>query len=152
MTVAATDVDAAFYEGLEGKTEDWKYRAVAGLVTRETYGNPHHLAWARAHGLSRAVTDDERAAWLYGFEWPDVELRVARTQLSDLLIGRMFRLHAQDTFEVALDIERHGAPRDTVTHELERAAHQEWVAVRSERGQVVFGGRLNRCGSADEVE
>ncbi len=61
-------------------------------------------------------------------------------------------MQAQATFEVALDIERYGAPEKAVTDELERAAHQEWLAVRAEWGQIGWGERFNRCGSPEEKQ
>lgn len=137
-----------FAEAMEGKPNDWKCRAVAGLVTREVYGDSD---WAREHGLTRACLPSEREAWLFGFDWVDMALLRARTMLCDLLQGRMIRRHAEEGLQVALDVERYGAPAEVVTKELERAAHWEWMASITERGQVLWGNRSNRCGRPEEV-
>lgn len=154
MIVMTKDVDQAFYDAIKDKPTEWKYRAVAGLTTREVYCgfNPQAFEWAKQHGLSRASSTSEREAWLFGFEWPENALLIARAPLLDLLIGRMFRQRAEGTLQVALDIEQYGAPVEAVTDELDRAAHQEWIAVRSEYGQIAWGGRINRCGPPGVVE
>lgn len=79
-------------------------------------------------------------------------LLIARATLCDVLMGRQFRGYAEDMLELALDCERLGAPRKIVTGALERAAHWEWIAEKTERGHILWGGRLNRCGTAEEEE
>jgi hypothetical protein len=90
-----------------------------------------------------------------------------RITLCDLLIGRSFRLGAASAFEDAelsdaiaiasranLSPERQqlmpllGAAMQESLRDskLARAAHLEWLAGISERGEVHWGGRFNRCG------
>lgn len=147
-------MDPDFVTALRGKPDDWRLRAIAGFTAREVYcgPDPRLVGWAREHGLSRASTDEEREAWLFGFEWPEYALKRARSVICDLLQGRVLRLHAEETFQSALWCEQIGAPREVVVRELERAAHWEWIAMISERGQVMWGGRLNRCGMPDKVD
>ena len=79
-------------------------------------------------------------------------LHLWRTALTDLLTGRVFRHYADEGLQVALDAERYGAPVAVVDQELARAAHWEWMAVRAECGQILWGGRCNRCGYQSERE
>lgn len=152
MMVLTRPIDAEFLAAIEGKSVDWQRSAVAGLVTREIYGDkPRTKEWAKQHGLSRGHTQADREAWSFGWEWPDYALTRARSAICDLLQGRVLRQHAEETLKVALEIERLGAPLDVVVTELERAAHWEWIAVRSEWGQIMWGGRLNRCGRPEAV-
>ncbi len=74
----------------------------------------------------------------------------ARTTLCDLLIGRSARLHASEELAIALRMEAIHASPLAVTLVLCRAAHWEWIAGISERGQVAWGQRLNRCGSPED--
>lgn len=154
MIVATKEMDPDFLPAIEGKPEHWRIRAIAGLTAREVYcgPDPRLVSWAREHGLSRAHTEAEREAWLFGFEWPENALRRARSVICDLLQGRALRMHAEETLRAALRCEELGAPRYVVVRELERAAHWEWIAMISERGQVLWGGRLNRCGRQERVE
>lgn len=78
-----------------------------------------------------------------------MNLRDERLKLCDLLQGRVFRLHAEGMIVAAIDIERRWTCVD-VTGQIERAAHFEWIALITERGQVAWGGgRFNRCGSPE---
>lgn len=74
----------------------------------------------------------------------------ARVTLCDLLQGRFLRAHAWHRLEEALDLEARGVPEQVVTERLDNAAHLEWVASISERGQVYWGGRKNRDGRRPE--
>lgn len=145
-------IEERFALAIADRPKDWKYRAVAGLATRETYGDfaPQQLEAANRHGLSRAVTNEEREAWTFGFTWVDRELFRARATLCDLLLGRVFRGHAERELGVAFECERYGAPPATVTEGLDRAAHLEWIAQKSEWGQILWGCRLNRDGQKPE--
>lgn len=75
-----------------------------------------------------------------------------RVTLLDVLQGRVMRQHAWEAFEATLDTERLGAPRAVVDRCLDQAAHWEWIAGITERGQVAWGARVNRCGSAEREE
>lgn len=142
-----------FARVIVGRSGDWKYRAVAGLVTREMYAERGEaaLAAANAHGLSRAVTDEEREAWSFGFEWLIRRGVIVRLMLCDVLQGRVLRLHAARVLTEALELEARGVPAEAVDEELGRAAHLEWIAARSEQGQILWGGRLNRCGRPEDA-
>jgi hypothetical protein len=75
------------------------------------------------------------------------ELQDARAALCDLLIGRRFRIRAREFLDAALYLDTLGATDFFILDELlGQAAHCEWLACISERGQVRWGGRLNRCG------
>lgn len=76
---------------------------------------------------------------------PDVLLD-ARAALCDLLIGRRFRMRAQQHLDAALHLEEYGVPAYVTDDLLGQAAHCEWLACRSEQGEILWGGRLNRCG------
>ena len=78
-------------------------------------------------------------------EQADLDLHNARCALCDLLVGRSFRLYAAVQLAAALDLEV-GGLREAAIDFLERAAHMEWMATISERGEVRWGGRMNRCG------
>lgn len=70
--------------------------------------------------------------------------------LCDLLWGRWIRAFAERELADALTVEALGAPRAAVTEALDRAAHYEWMAARSEQGQVLWGERLDRQGRRPE--
>lgn len=72
----------------------------------------------------------------------------ARTALCDLLLGRQARHAAAIWLQMGLDVERIHAdiPRRIIDAYIDQAAHVEWIAERLERGQMMLGGRLNRCG------
>lgn len=80
------------------------------------------------------------------------EIAEARTALCDLLWGRWIRARAADLLEQALWTESQGATAASVQHLLETAAHWEWIAAISERGQLMWGMRNNRCGRAEDDE
>lgn len=73
-----------------------------------------------------------------------------RVTLLDLLLGRSMRERARLQLEDALWIEARGWPAGAVDELLDAAAHLEWIATVSERGQVYWGGRLNRDGRRPE--
>ena len=70
--------------------------------------------------------------------------------LCDLLWGRWIRSFATREFEMALVIEEQGALPAEVTEFLDRAAHWEWMAARSEQGQILWGERYDRQGRRPE--
>lgn len=78
----------------------------------------------------------------------DDALREARTALCDLLLGRQARHAARIWLDMGLDVERihAGLPRKFIDAYIDQAAHVEWIAERLERGQILLGGRNNRCG------
>lgn len=73
-------------------------------------------------------------------------LTEARATLCDLLIGRRFRSIAAEHLRAALMLEDYRSPDHVIDTLLDEAAHCEWIACRSEQGQMLWGGRLNRCG------
>lgn len=65
-------MDPVFRAALHDRPTEWAIRAVAGYTMREfCTGDPEALELANRHGLSRAHTPDERAAWTFGFTWLD---------------------------------------------------------------------------------
>jgi len=81
------------------------------------------------------------------------ELFRARVMLCDLMHGRSMRERAARELGVALELEAHGAPAEAVTASLEVAAHWEWIASITEKGQVLWGERRNRDGvTAEDAE
>lgn len=74
------------------------------------------------------------------------ELQVQRIILCDLLTGRFFRELAAHYLKTALDFDELGVPEYRVNLELTRAAHAEWMALRTEWGHIGWGDRFNRCG------
>ena len=76
-------------------------------------------------------------------------LSEARAALCDLLIGRRLRARAEELLSNALLLERIGVPFEVVLERLDSAAHMEWIAWNAEQGNIGWGGRLNRCGSAE---
>jgi hypothetical protein len=64
-------IDAAFHAALEGRPPEWVLRAIAGHTMREFCETNAETEQANSHGLARAWTDDERAAWTFGFTWVD---------------------------------------------------------------------------------
>lgn len=81
-----------------------------------------------------------------------MRLTEQRTALCDLLIGRRLRARAEEQLAQALWCEQHQAYRSVVDEQLAQAAHWEWIATISERGQVFWGNRHNRCGSVEDVD
>ncbi|HSQ03861.1 MAG TPA: hypothetical protein VLN59_07495 [Burkholderiales bacterium] len=85
------------------------------------------------------------------------EQTTQRIALCDLLIGRAMRMQAADVFEEAELSDSiaaaatgyallHATQRTLSDSRLDRAAHMEWIALRTELGQIHWGGRFNRCG------
>lgn len=66
-------MDAAFHLALKQKaaSTEWALRAVAGYTMRVHCANAEDREQANKHGLSRAITTQEREAWSFGFTWPD---------------------------------------------------------------------------------
>lgn len=95
---------------------------------------------ARIVGFLHAQSERLLNKWLF-------EVRVT---LCDLIHGRIIRARAEQIFGEALWLEAVGASRAAVTEALENAAHLEWIATISERGQVYWGGRKNREGKTPE--
>jgi len=85
-------------------------------------------------GKLTALVEERQAARL-------LEVRV---MLCDVLLGRVMRLDADKRLAEALDMEARGAPVKVVEQLLDGAAHMEWIASITERGQVHWGGRRNR--------
>jgi hypothetical protein len=50
---------------------EWNERAIAARTTRLVFGAlmPREIESLDHNGLSRAHTDEERAAWRFGFDW-----------------------------------------------------------------------------------
>ena len=93
----------------------------------------------------------------------NTDLLEQRTALCDLLIGLRFRAMAAREFYTAMLYENWPEPSDPdelsdghskrlCEDHLERAMHLEWVAVIAETGQVLWGGRNNRCGFQPKTE
>ena len=70
------------------------------------------------------------------------DLEDARAQLLDLMIGQYIRRCAAEMFDCALEMAAYPLIADCW---LTKAAHAEWIAVRAERGEIAWGGRVNRC-------
>jgi hypothetical protein len=64
-------MDEAFRKALEGRCVDWALRAIAGYTMRQFCETAEARKQANDHGLARALTPDERAAWTFGFTWVD---------------------------------------------------------------------------------
>lgn len=109
------------------------------------------------------MTNDERRVWVeeaveqrmsrLGAMPPRpvvTELWRARVALCDLLQGQRLRSYARREFDAALDMEALGAPPEAVTQGLAGAAHWEWMAVRCELGQILWGCRYDRQGRCPE--
>lgn len=62
-------MDPEFREALQGKSEDWALRAVAGYTMRQFSKTREAREIANDHGLARALTREEREAWTFGFTW-----------------------------------------------------------------------------------
>jgi hypothetical protein len=78
------------------------------------------------------------------------ELLEARVAFCDLLHGRQLRMRAEYMLAGAIVLESsYGVPSGIVTEELDRAAHMEWIAMVTERGQVCWEHRINRRGSGE---
>lgn len=73
-----------------------------------------------------------------------------RLRLCDLLHGRVIRAQALKELANALELEALGAPVEAWGQALDRAAHWEWMATITERGQVLWGRRNNRLGRPEE--
>jgi hypothetical protein len=73
MFIASKDVDPAFLEALEGRSELWRERAIDGFVTRVLKEDfePTGVKDARVQGVARNKTDSEREAWAFGFDCLD---------------------------------------------------------------------------------
>lgn len=73
MITVNTKPDAAFLAMLAEKPQEWARRAIVGNITRAAYHDvtPVELEALDRAGLGRATTDDERAAWSFGFGWVD---------------------------------------------------------------------------------
>lgn len=80
----------------------------------------------------------------------DSQLFEVRVTLCDLLVGRYMRALAAEKLADALMIEEGGWKREALER-LEAAAHLEWIAVRAEMGQILWGGRMNRYGESPDV-
>lgn len=79
----------------------------------------------------------------------DDRLFEMRATLCDLLIGRWMRAIAHEKLDEAL-IAEEGGWRKEALERLDYAAHLEWIAWRSEMGQILWGGRLTREGRSPE--
>lgn len=68
-----TQPDSMFLAALADKPPEWAQRAIVGNITRAVYHDvtPVELEALDQAGLRRAATDDERAAWSFGFGWVD---------------------------------------------------------------------------------
>jgi hypothetical protein len=77
------------------------------------------------------------------------DLLMARAALCDLLLGRRLRSRAEWFLTEALDYDSRGL-HELADTKLDDAAHWEWIAIRCEHGQILWGGRLNRCGYQPE--
>lgn len=73
-----------------------------------------------------------------------------RAVLCDLITGHMLRVRAAQMLESALESEALGFPLAIVQQDLDAAAHMEWIAEKSERGQILWGGRYDRYGRNPE--
>lgn len=86
-----------------------------------------------------------------------------RATFCDLLIGRWMRALAQRELDKVLEFERimldfermqdeqlDPGWKSAVDEQLDAAAHYEWIAVRAEWGQILWGGRLDRHGRRPE--
>lgn len=109
------------------------------------------------------MTSDERRVWVEEAveqrmsrlgampPRPEVtELWRARVALCDLLQGRRLRSYARQELGLALQMEALGAPPEAVNGALACAAHWEWIAVRCELGQILWGCRYDRQGRCPE--
>jgi hypothetical protein len=77
----------------------------------------------------------------------------ARAKLCDLLIGRLYRAHAQIWLESGITVEQgDDIPRRVIDDFINQAANIEWIASLAEQGLIRFGGRLNRCGYQPECD
>lgn len=64
-------MNEAFRKALEGRPVDWALRAIAGYTMRQFCETAAAREQANRHGLARALTPDEKAAWTFGFAWSD---------------------------------------------------------------------------------
>jgi len=62
-------MDPAFREALQGKSQDWALRAIAGYTMRQVCKTAEEREQADQHGLARTLTRQEREAWTFGFRW-----------------------------------------------------------------------------------
>lgn len=68
----APPMDASFRRALEGRSVDWAMRAIAGYTMRQFCQTAETRHQANLHGLARAQTRQEQAAWIFGFTWADL--------------------------------------------------------------------------------
>lgn len=62
-------MDPEFREALQGRSTDWSLRAIAGYTMRQFSKTREAREIANNHGLARAMTQEEREAWTFGFRW-----------------------------------------------------------------------------------